>query len=223
MEMINKKSPGDKHPSPGDFVPTHRPQIAVVSANTLTGLGLSGIIRTMMPGAEVRLFSSHAELAEAESSNAFFHYFISVHVLMDNARYYLDRLHKTIVLVHGDEVGHLPPGFHTLNVCQSEKHLVRDILQLARSGHHAGKNVPEPVRRVQPDISAAPKLTLREQEVLRLIVSGFINKEIADRLGISLTTVISHRKNITEKLDIKSVSGLTIYAVTHGIIRAEEI
>ena len=60
-------------------------------------------------------------------------------------------------------------------------------------------------------------------EVITLIAKGLINKEIADKLHISLTTVISHRKNITEKLGIKSVSGLTIYAVMHGYIEVDEI
>ena len=48
-------------------------------------------------------------------------------------------------------------------------------------------------------------------------------EEIADKLNISLTTVITHRKNITEKLGIKSVSGLTIYAVMNGYIEADRI
>lgn len=60
-------------------------------------------------------------------------------------------------------------------------------------------------------------------EVLVLITKGLINKEIADKLNISLTTVISHRKNITEKLGIKSVSGLAIYAVMRGYIEADSI
>jgi DNA-binding CsgD family transcriptional regulator len=66
-------------------------------------------------------------------------------------------------------------------------------------------------------------LSLREIEVLRLVVQGYINKEIADKLNISLTTVITHRKNITEKLGIKSVSGLTIYAVMQGLVEADAI
>ena len=55
------------------------------------------------------------------------------------------------------------------------------------------------------------------------LARGFINKEIAEKLNISLTTVISHRKNITEKLGIKSVPGLTIYAVMNGYVEADNI
>lgn len=68
-----------------------------------------------------------------------------------------------------------------------------------------------------------PKLTPREREVLQGIVGGLINKEIANRMGVSLATVITHRKNLTEKLGTKSVSALTIFAVAHGIVRSEEI
>ena len=60
-------------------------------------------------------------------------------------------------------------------------------------------------------------------EVLSLIARGYINKEIADMLCISLTTVISHRKNIMDKLGIRSVSGLTIYAVMHGYVDIRNI
>lgn len=62
------------------------------------------------------------------------------------------------------------------------------------------------------------KLSAREIEVLRLVVSGHINKEIADNLNISINTVLTHRKNITAKLGIKSVSGLSIYAMMNGLV-----
>ena len=61
-------------------------------------------------------------------------------------------------------------------------------------------------------------LSEREIDVLKLLVSGNANKEIADKLNISTNTVISHRKNISQKTGIKSVSGLTIYAVVNNII-----
>jgi DNA-binding NarL/FixJ family response regulator len=66
-------------------------------------------------------------------------------------------------------------------------------------------------------------LSPREIEVLTHIVRGYINKEIADKLCISLSTVITHRKNITEKLKRKSVGALTVYAVMQGYIDIEEI
>lgn len=61
-------------------------------------------------------------------------------------------------------------------------------------------------------------LSERETDVLRLLVSGLSNKEIADKLNISAHTVISHRKNISQKTGIKSLSGLTIYAVVQNLI-----
>ena len=61
-------------------------------------------------------------------------------------------------------------------------------------------------------------LSSRETEVLRLVASGLTNKEIAQQLYISVNTVLSHRKNITAKLGIKSVSGLSLYAMMNGLI-----
>jgi len=66
-------------------------------------------------------------------------------------------------------------------------------------------------------------LTLREKEVLRLIALGHTNKTIANTLFISTHTVISHRKNITEKLGIKSIPGLTVYAIIQKIISQSDI
>ncbi len=61
-------------------------------------------------------------------------------------------------------------------------------------------------------------LTDRETDVLKLLAEGKSNKEIADNLNISINTVITHRKNISQKTGIKSVSGLTIYAVVQNLI-----
>lgn len=62
----------------------------------------------------------------------------------------------------------------------------------------------------------------RERDVLRLVAQGFTNKEIADRLFISSHTVITHRKNITAKLGIKTIAGLTMYALINRLIIPEE-
>ena len=58
---------------------------------------------------------------------------------------------------------------------------------------------------------------------MSLIVKGFINKEIGNMLNISLATVVTHRRNIMDKLGLKSVSALTIYAVTRGYVDIGEI
>ena len=62
----------------------------------------------------------------------------------------------------------------------------------------------------------------REIEVLKQLASGLSNKEIADKLNISINTVITHRKNISQKTGIKSVSGLTIYAILKKIVIPED-
>ncbi len=62
------------------------------------------------------------------------------------------------------------------------------------------------------------ELSKRETDVLILLVKGLSNKEIADKLNISIHTVISHRKNITEKIGVKTLPGLTIYAISKKII-----
>ena len=69
----------------------------------------------------------------------------------------------------------------------------------------------------------AATLSQREGDVLRLVALGLINKEIADRLNISFNTVLSHRKNITAKLGIKSVPGLSVYAMMNGYISEADL
>ncbi|WP_461633722.1 response regulator transcription factor [Labilibaculum euxinus] len=66
-------------------------------------------------------------------------------------------------------------------------------------------------------------LSDREIDVLKAVALGYSNKEIADQLFISINTVITHRKNITGKLGIKTISGLTVYALMNHIIKAEEV
>ena len=67
------------------------------------------------------------------------------------------------------------------------------------------------------------ELTTREIEVLKLIANGFTIKEIANKLIISSHTALSHRKNISEKTGIKTISGLTMYAVIKQIIAIKDI
>ena len=62
------------------------------------------------------------------------------------------------------------------------------------------------------------ELSSREKEILVCVAKGMLNKEIADHFNISIYTVITHRKNITRKTGIKTVAGLTVYALLNNLI-----
>lgn len=196
----------------------HQPEIAIVEANTLTSLGLKTILERMIPMAVIRTFHSFGELTD-DTPDMYAHYFISAQIYVEHNAFFLPRKRKTIVLA-GDSHQFQLSGVHILNIYQAEEQLVKDILKLHQHAHHDGY----PVKDMPPTPpTTGHELSAREIEVLVLITKGLINKEIADKLNIGLTTVITHRKNITEKLGIKSVSGLTIYAVMNGYVEADRI
>ena len=76
---------------------------------------------------------------------------------------------------------------------------------------------------IKNDFSGAMDLSPREITILRLVSLGLTNRQIADQLFLSAHTVMTHRKNISSKLGIKSVSGLTVYAIVNNIITIEEV
>jgi len=71
--------------------------------------------------------------------------------------------------------------------------------------------------------SADDGLSDREKEILVSVAHGLLNKEIADRHNISINTVITHRKNISRKTGIKTVAGLTVYAILNGLVDINEV
>ena len=73
------------------------------------------------------------------------------------------------------------------------------------------------------DKTESIELSNRETDVLVALVKGLTNKEISDKLYISVHTVITHRKNIVRKTGIKSVSGLTVYALLNNLVDEAEI
>lgn len=199
---------------------TTQPEIAIIEPNTLSSLGLKSILEEIIPMANIRTFHRFNELMD-DTPDMYAHYFISAQIYVEHNAFFLPRKRKTIVLASDSPQFQLS-GVPVLNIYEPEEELVKNILKLHQHAHHKGY----PVKDMPPMIPPAHHqelLSAREIEVLVLITKGLINKEIADKLNISLTTVITHRKNITEKLGIKSVSGLTIYAVMNGYIEADRI
>jgi len=97
---------------------------------------------------------------------------------------------------------------------------------------HLQENKESIIRKIQnlldpgnPSESEAlsTKLSPRETTIVRMVSMGLTNRQIAEKLFLSAHTVMTHRKNISSKLGIKSVSGLTIYAIVNNIITIEEV
>lgn len=188
--------------------------IAIVEANTLAALGLRTIFEEMIPDVAVRVFADFGALID-DTPDVYAHYFVSAQIYFEHTAFFIEKAPRAIVLCNGNQK--LPAGVPALNVCLSQKDLIKAIMNMRSRGHHSSS-----VRHGMEG-TGEHELSPREIEVLQLLTRGLINKEIADKLNISLTTVISHRKNITAKLGIRSVSGLTIYAVMHGYIEADSI
>lgn len=195
--------------------------IAVVDSNMLTCIGLQQMLKEIIPFADVRIFLTFEELVSAERCNIV-HCFVSSRIYFEHTQYFRERHKRTIVMVAGDM---LINGVITLNVCQNEHQLIKSILSLHTMGHpHQHPAVVLPAApAAHPPMPAAPQLSAREIEVARLLAKGHINKEVADALNISITTAITHRKNIMDKLHARSLADVIIYAVTNGIVELGEL
>ena len=196
---------------------TNRPKIAIIDANTLATLGLKQILQNVMPIMTVDTYGSFTEL-EANHPEQYFHYFVAMNAVLEHMDFFSEHRRKTIVLTLSLDTTSQLSDFHSLCINVPEAELVRSLLALEQHAHGHGQNLPAMPKALQQKI-----LSDREIEVMSLIVQGYINKEIADKLNIGLSTVITHRKNIMDKLGMKSVSALTIYAVTHGYVDINSI
>lgn len=184
-------------------------RFAIIDDNILTCLGLQQVLGKLLPPfAEVVVCESFAELENQENLD-FQHFFVSSRIYFEHVQFFRDYPHKSIVLVAGDMSIN---DVFTLNVCQSETTLIRDMMTLQSKGQGMRYLMEKSMEHGGPVLSA------REIEVAVLLSKGYINKEIADRLQISVTTVISHRKNIMEKLGARSIADIIIYSVVNGFV-----
>lgn len=114
-------------------------------------------------------------------------------------------------------------GYLAKNTTRDE--LVTAIQTVAEGHQYLGKEVAEVItagyfRRVKTDAAVEKDvLSRREVEILRLTAEGFGNKEISDKLFISIRTVESHKNHIMQKLELKSAVEMTRYAIKKGLIQ----
>lgn len=198
----------------------HSSAIAIVTNNMLTSIGLQQVLEDIIPMVDVKLFDSFENLLHS-GPEKYIHFFVDSMIYIEHTQFFREQGKKTIVLIHGNMN---IQGMITLNVCQSEHMLIKSILELHGAGHENG-NAPDP-RHIHEVVRPKPSQTLlssREIEVAVLLSKGLINKEIADKLNISITTVISHRKNIMDKLNAKSLADIIIYSVVNGLVRLGDL
>lgn len=174
-------------------------RIAIITASEIISQGLLNIFREL-PELEVTKFLNEDELQRSELLEEF-----QAYITDNELKSGIDKKKIIFISSIGSE-----NSDRIITLYDNSEHIKDKVLKFLNI------NTTE-------KISLDNDLTKRETEVLRLIATGLINKEIADKLCISMHTVISHRKNITEKLGIKSISGLTVYAIINGIINTDNI
>ncbi|MBP5380841.1 MAG: response regulator transcription factor [Bacteroidaceae bacterium] len=111
-----------------------------------------------------------------------------------------------------------------LNHCHLEDTLFAAcVRRLELDVMESGGEPESMVTESEPNVSSGEELSEREREVIRLVAMGLSNKEIAEHMFIAVNTVMTHRRNISRKLDIHAAAGLTIYAIVNGIINVEDV
>ncbi len=190
------------------------PCIAIVDHNTLSRTQLQSIIKETFGGIEVYSYGNMACFIK-DSNRHFVHFFVSSDILFRHIDEFETLQNQTTVLCEGQNRRFEAAGYDVLDISLPVKEIVGK-LTVIRLASRYGEELPKAAR-IKEALSA------REREVLRLMVKGFINKEIAQELEISLPTAIFHRNNICGKLQTRSLGRLTIFAVMSGIVDINDI
>ncbi|MBD5358207.1 MAG: helix-turn-helix transcriptional regulator [Bacteroides sp.] len=176
--------------------------IAVIGLSVLETIGIRSLIHEEF-NAKVERYGSftdyHVMADEAEG------YVVSSDVFSANIDFFLPRKQKTVLIVTDALFVNSSSSGLSIVSCNSDEANIKKVLISV-------------FKNIEDGSPQHDSLSGRETEVLKLIASGKINKEIADILCISVNTVITHRKNISAKLGIKSASGMSLYAMMNGII-----
>lgn len=192
------------------------PCIAIIDRNTLSGMALRSLLWNTLSNVEVHLYGTMDSFIK-DSNRHFIHFFVHSDILFRHIDEFITLRKQTTVLHEGSGCRFAKEGFNVLDLSLSESELKDRIMQTQFISRYEDKLDTRHRK------GAGNVLTDREEEVLKLIIKGLINKEIAEELKISLPTAIFHRNNICEKLQTRSIGKLTIFAVLSGIVDINEI
>lgn len=186
-------------------------QLAIISKQSLSNLGLKQLLCDYFSASRVNTYNQ-ADAFMSDIPEKFDFYFVQAETFLLYNSFFLPRKNKTILLTSENNPEHTFQNF-TYQLC-----LNNDIDQLIEQLQHI---IETACQRSASENQG--ELSHREIDVLQLLAQGYINKEIAEQLNISFNTVLTHRKNITSKLGIKTVSGLSFYAMMNGYITPGDI
>ncbi len=190
------------------------PCIAIIDHNTLSRTALQNIIIETFGSLEVYSYGTMDSFIR-DSNRHFIHFFVSADILFRHIDEFETLQKQTTVLCEGPNRRFESAGYDVLDISLPVNDLIGKLTVIKMVSRFEEQGVREK--------GMKEKLSAREKEVLRLMVKGLINKEIAQELGVSLPTAIFHRNNICEKLQTRSLGRLTIFAVMSGIVDINEI
>lgn len=194
------------------------PCFAIIDRNTLTYMALKQVLQDMFNHVEVLAYNTVEEFIR-DSNRHFVHFFVSSDILFQNADEFETLKQQTTVLSAGPATNIEKTGFRLLDCSLPEEDIYRQLKHLQNTGRYEARDNDQ-----GSDVyDILSRLSNREKDVLRLIVKGRLNKEVADELNISLATAIFHRNNICDKMQTRSVGKLTVMAVISGLVDINEI
>ena len=173
-------------------------KLVIIGLNTLECIALKSIYEDI-PNMSIEFLASMDN-----NESVYDHtdkYIISSDIFSKNSEYFLPRKNKTLIICSGNII-------QTGNIETVGRD--SDLIELYTALERFIKS--------ETGDEGTSELTAREIEVLKELVNGLTIKEIADKLCISANTAVSHRKNISAKLGIRSISGLSGYAIMNGLV-----
>lgn len=193
------------------------PCFAIIDSNTLECISLRNILWDVFNGVEIHTYGNMDAFIR-DSNRHFVHFFVASDIIFSCADEFEMLKEQTTVVCCGQNKLYEETGFQILDTSLPEMDIVQQLARLQATGRYGEPStIPAESRNI------VDRLSEREKEVLRLMVQGHINKEIANELGISLPTAIFHRNNICLKLKTRSIGKMTVYAVMAGMIDINEI
>jgi DNA-binding NarL/FixJ family response regulator len=180
--------------------------------------GITNYIQAVSTSTQIEIFKTTADILTSKNLQSSI-IFLDLEILTGEPARFLEKVKQIypsciLVALSANHINErLLPYFDHVILIEDPEEKIIQILKL----------IYPPENYEESKYDNAQIISEREIEILKCVALGLTNKEISDKLNISVHTVITHRKNITFKLGIKTIAGLTVYAILKNIISAEEV